>query len=163
MRKQLPKEALLELAYQGEYFEHGYELEVVRTRISDQSRWSIFHEMIIHDVTTGRYYSTEYSVGATEAQDESPYEDEPEMVDVTEAFEVKQIVSWFVSDENEFAQARSRMLGEIERLISDKDELERIGELDELFDDMENIQLFAGESHRFSRVLIEVRNEEGEE
>ena len=162
MRKQLPKEALLELVYNGEYYEHGYELEVVRARIADQSRWSIFYEMIIYDVTDDRYYSTEYSTGATEAQDESPYEDEPEMVDVTEAFEVKQIVSWFVSEKNEFAQSRSSMLGEIERLISDKDELERIGELDELYADMENIQLFAEESHRFSSVLIEVRNEEGE-
>ena len=163
MRKQLPKEALLELVYQGEYYEHGYELEVVRARISDQSRWSIFHEMIIHDVTDGKYYSTVYSVGATEAQDESPYEFEPEMVDVTEAFEVKQIVSWFVSDENEFAQARSRMLGEIERLISGKDEMERFGELDELFGDMEKLQYFAEESHRLNRDLLEVRNEEGEE
>ena len=163
MRKQLPKEALLELVYNGEYYESGYELEVVRARIADQSRWSIFYEMIIYDVTADRYYSTEYSVGATEAQDESPYEDEPEVVDVVEVFEVKQIVSSFVSEKNEFAQARSSMLGEIERLISDKDELERIGELDELFADMENIRLFAEESHRFSSVLIEVRNEEGEE
>lgn len=163
MRKQLPKEALLELVYQGEYYEAGYELEVVRTRITDQSRWSIFYEMIIHDVTADRYYSTEYSTGATEAQDESPYEDEPEVVYVVEVFEVKQIVSSFVSEKNEFAQARSQLLGEIERLISNKEELERIGELDELFGDMEKIQLFAGESHRFNRVLLEVRNEEGEE
>ena len=163
MRKQLPKEALLELAYQGEYYESGYELEVVRTRVLDKSRWSIFHEMIIHDVTTGRYYSTGYSEGATEAQDESPYEDEPEMVYVTEVFEVKQIVSWFVSDRDDFAQTRSSMLGEIERLISGKDEMERIGELDELFVDMEKIQYFAEESHRLNRELLEVRNEEGEE
>lgn len=163
MRKQLPKEALIELVYSGEYYEAGYELEVVRTRISDQSRWSIFHEMIIHDVTDGKYYVSEYSVGATEAQDESPYEFEPEVVDVTEVYEVKQIVSWFVSDKNEFAQARSQMLGEIEQLISGKDEMERIGELGELFADMKKIQCFAEEAHRLNRDLVEVRNKEGEE
>ena len=41
--------------------------------IIDNSRWSIQHE-IIFQVNDGKFYKTYYSVGATECQDESPWE-----------------------------------------------------------------------------------------
>jgi hypothetical protein len=41
--------------------------------ITDTSRWSIHHR-IVFLWTDGKYYTTTYSVGATESQDESPWE-----------------------------------------------------------------------------------------
>ena len=49
--------------------------------IVDTSRWSIHHRIIFED--KGKFYETYYSEGATEMQDESPWEYEDE-VDCTE-------------------------------------------------------------------------------
>ena len=51
-------------------------------KVTDNSRWSIFHDMVFKD--NEKYYQTSYSVGATECQDERPweYEDEIECVEV---------------------------------------------------------------------------------
>lgn len=56
--------------------------KVLEDNIVDNSRWSIIHEMVFEH--EGKFYSTTYSVGATERQDESPweYEDEVECVEV---------------------------------------------------------------------------------
>lgn len=50
--------------------------------IIDTSRWSIHHRIIFN--YQGRFYQTHYSVGATESQDESPweYDDEVECEEV---------------------------------------------------------------------------------
>lgn len=72
---------MLELLYGGEV--EGFEL--VSDEITGNSRWSIHHEMIFkHD---GKIYSADYSKGATEQQDESPWEYETEV----EAKEVKAV------------------------------------------------------------------------
>ncbi len=51
--------------------------------VVDNSRWSINHEIVFKD-KDGKYYSTAYSVGATECQDEGPweYEDQVECTEV---------------------------------------------------------------------------------
>ncbi|MDN9010043.1 hypothetical protein [Brevibacillus laterosporus] len=62
----------------------GYDgVEVISDRIVDQSRWSVYHDIIFKWID-GKYYSTGYSVGATECQDERPweYEDEVECIEV---------------------------------------------------------------------------------
>jgi hypothetical protein len=64
----------------------------IKNDIVDTGRWSIHHEIIFaHD---GKFYQTYYSEGATEMQDESPweYENEVECVEV-ELKEVK-IKKW---------------------------------------------------------------------
>lgn len=52
------------------------ELDLPYTAIEDkivsQGRWSIHHEIIFE--MDGRHYLTDYSVGATERQDEGPWE-----------------------------------------------------------------------------------------
>ncbi|MGG1659585.1 hypothetical protein [Brevibacillus sp. NRS-1366] len=60
--------------------------------ITDTSRWSMHHKIIFE--YRGKFYRTHYSVGATEQQDESPweYEDEIECVEV-ELKEVK-VLKW---------------------------------------------------------------------
>lgn len=56
--------------------------------ITDNSRWSIYHTCVFEN--NGKFYTTGYSVGATECQDESPwdYEDEVECTEV----ELKEVV-----------------------------------------------------------------------
>lgn len=62
--------------------------------ITDTSRWSIHHRIIFD--YQGKFYQAHYSEGATEMQDESPWEheDEVECVEV-ELKEVK-VKKWVV-------------------------------------------------------------------
>lgn len=56
--------------------------DAVLDKITDTSRWSVHHEIVfLHD---GKFYETHYSEGATESQDESPweYDDEVECYEV---------------------------------------------------------------------------------
>lgn len=55
----------------------------IRNTISDTSRWRIHHNIIF--AHNGKFYETYYSVGATEMQDEGPWEYDEEV----ECFEVK--------------------------------------------------------------------------
>lgn len=64
-----PKQWMLDTLYDSEL--------IVRDSITDTSRWSIQHELIFkHD---GKLYRAYYNVGATEYQDESPWQDEDEI------------------------------------------------------------------------------------
>lgn len=68
----------------------------IEDNIIDNSRWSIVHEIIFeHD---GKFYQTYYSVGATECQDESPweYEDEVECTEVEK--KIVQVEKWVPVD-----------------------------------------------------------------
>lgn len=67
---------------------------VVRDKISGKSRWSIDHEMIFRD-EDGKLYRAHYRVGATESQDESPWEHEKE-VSAAEVKEVDVVVKDYV-------------------------------------------------------------------
>ena len=70
-----------------------YDCDLVHEEIIDTTRWSIIKEIVFKD-KDGKYYQTTYSKGATECQDESPweYEDEIECIEV-ELREVK-IMKW---------------------------------------------------------------------
>lgn len=75
MTKIFPREYLME--------ELDLPYAALEEEIVDQSRWSTFYNIIFRD-KDGKYYSTEYSRGSTECQDESPweYEHEVECVEV---------------------------------------------------------------------------------
>ena len=61
-------------------FLRDFDGETIEDKITEKSRWSLYHRRIFkHD---GKLYETYYSVGATEQQDESPYEDEPDEIEV---------------------------------------------------------------------------------
>lgn len=65
----------------------------ISDEITDTSRWSVHHYMVFE--FDGRFYGTSYSVGATEHQDERPYEYEPDMVGCHELVPVeKTIISY---------------------------------------------------------------------
>ena len=55
-----------------------YNDDIVKSdEIDDTSRWSVFHTLVFEH--EGKFYQTHYSVGATEMQDESPWEFEDEV------------------------------------------------------------------------------------
>ncbi len=58
---------------------------VVQDNIIDTSRWSNIHELIFEH--EGKFYETSYSEGATEMQDEQPWEHEDEV----ECYEVQKV------------------------------------------------------------------------
>jgi len=77
------KEILKELLWDEEYEdEKGDEYKTILNEINDTSRWSIHHKHIFS--FKGKYYITYYSVGATEQQDESPYEYDDDMIECDE-------------------------------------------------------------------------------
>ena len=63
------KQDLQDMVYDGDG-----PLRKVTSKITSTSRWSINHEVIFKDTATGKHYKSFFSVGATEMQDESPYE-----------------------------------------------------------------------------------------
>lgn len=77
------KEFLLDILCSGD--------KVIEDKIVEHRRWSVDHEMIFkHE---GKYYRSYYSRGATEMQDEQPYEHEKDPIKVTEVKKV-QIVTF---------------------------------------------------------------------
>lgn len=58
--------------------------ETVYDRIVGHGRWSVHHERVFkHE---GKFYKTDYRTGATESQDESPYDYEPDEIECVEVF-----------------------------------------------------------------------------
>lgn len=49
---------------------------LMSSRLADTSRWHHIHERVYWGLDTGKYWQTTYRVGATECQDESPYEND---------------------------------------------------------------------------------------
>lgn len=80
-----PKETLREMLWEDV---DGF--EIVENEISGTSRWSIHYRLVFkHD---GKFYLTSYSVGATESQDESPFEYSPDEVECKEVFPVEKTI-----------------------------------------------------------------------
>ena len=73
-----------------------YDCKLIEDDIIDTTRWSIVHEIVFED--KGKFYMTTYSEGATEYQDERPweYEDEVKCTEV-ELKEVK-VKKWIPVD-----------------------------------------------------------------
>jgi hypothetical protein len=66
--------------------------ELMQEELCDTSRWSHIYERVYKDLTTGKFYSTSYSVGATEKQDERPYEYDGEEVEFVEVKPVEKVI-----------------------------------------------------------------------
>jgi hypothetical protein len=64
--------------------------EIVVDKITDTTRWSNHYYCVFK--LGDKYYSTHYSEGATEMQDESPYEYDGEWVEVDEVKPVEKTV-----------------------------------------------------------------------
>ena len=53
------------------------EYRVIVDEIVENSRWSIIHEIVVQRKNDNKFFKGSYSIGATECQDEKPYEYEP--------------------------------------------------------------------------------------
>ena len=75
------REQALDIVYDdNEYF------EIIEDSITDTSRWSEFHRIVVKQKATGKFFVSHYTQGLTEQQDESPYEHEDPIF--TEVFPV---------------------------------------------------------------------------
>ena len=54
-------------------------------------RWSVDYERVFEH--EGRFYKTTYSIGATECQDESPYQYAPDEIECPEVSPVERVVT----------------------------------------------------------------------
>lgn len=79
---------LLDLYKKGDTTEdwEGFDLkfELIQKELVDTSRWSHIYERVYKDLNTEKFYATNYSSGATECQDERPYEYDGEMIEFVE-------------------------------------------------------------------------------
>ncbi len=85
MKTTLPKETLIDILW-GDH-ETG---KIIEDTILENDRWSILHEIVFS--LNGTHYTTTYRVGATEQQDESPWEYDPEDIACVEVHQVEKIV-----------------------------------------------------------------------
>lgn len=75
----------MSVKFSKDYLKNELDLPYENTivdEIIDTTRWSIVHEIVFED--KGKFYQTIYSEGATECQDERPweYQDEIECMEV---------------------------------------------------------------------------------
>jgi hypothetical protein len=75
----IAKDIAQELAYSDGC--EGY--KVIERKIVGHTRWSIISRIVIEK--DGKYYSSSYSEGATESQEESAFEYSPDEIDFKEA------------------------------------------------------------------------------
>jgi len=68
---------------------------IEENKLVDHTRWSLHYDLIFkHE---GKFYSTSYSIGATEHQDERPWEYEKEVECVEVEKRHKLVESWEVA------------------------------------------------------------------
>lgn len=89
------KEDLLDLLYKKELEIDGKLAKVVDgPNITDTSRWSIHYEMVFS--YDDKYYSVVYRRGATESQDEQPFEYDGDVIQCIEVVPQKIMVIKYV-------------------------------------------------------------------
>lgn len=65
-----------------------FPLKLIEDKIVNHSRWAVGHEIVFKDEDTNKHYSAYYRVGATESQEESPWQYDGDEI---ESEEVKQV------------------------------------------------------------------------
>ena len=80
------KEFMQEVAY-----DEAEGVEIIENNIVDNSRWSVIHKIIF--LFKDKFYQSSYSVGATEQQDESPYEYDDEEIECSEVKPVSKTIT----------------------------------------------------------------------
>ena len=75
-------------------------LERIQDTITGNGRWSIHHHLVFHNQEDNNYYETQYSVGATEYQDEQPFEYEDDYVECDQVFPEKVTITVYNNKKN---------------------------------------------------------------
>lgn len=68
-------------------------LEKISDTITGKSRWTVNYALVFRNTANGRFYEVGYSVGATESQDEGPFEYEPDLIPCHEVRPVEKVVT----------------------------------------------------------------------
>jgi len=66
-------------------------VEIIENNIVDHARWSVIHAIVFS--FEGKFYSSSYRVGATESQDESPYEWDNDEIECCEVKPVSKTIT----------------------------------------------------------------------
>lgn len=77
-------------------YNNSERLEKVEEWVTSTSRWSIHYDVVFKDLETNKHYLSYYSVGATEYQDEEPYEFESDEVKCKEVVLKEVVVSKWI-------------------------------------------------------------------
>lgn len=74
----ISKEVAQELLYGDDI-----NFKVIEDKITDKSRWSVHHRIVIQRKSDNKFFSDTYGLGATESQSEQPWEyNEPNFIEV---------------------------------------------------------------------------------
>jgi len=76
----LSREVALDILY-----DETDKYQIIEDKYVENTRWSINSRLVIQDLETKKYYAAYHSKGATEYQDEEPWEDDNEVL-FTEVF-----------------------------------------------------------------------------
>ncbi len=82
MDKQVLREILKFPPKEGQNITEGgnKEFEIISNDIIDASRWSLVYNIVIKRLLDSKFFMSQYQVGATELQDEGPYEYDKEAI-----------------------------------------------------------------------------------
>lgn len=84
------------------YARAGKEYEgftVMENKLEDTSRWSLHYHLVVKH--GDKFYATSYSKGSTENQDQFPFDDEGDEIELVEVFpHVVEIVTYKYPSEN---------------------------------------------------------------
>lgn len=81
------KDFLQQLAWE----DHDDNVEIISTELVDTTRWSLVYYQIFK--IDGKFYETSYRTGATESQDERPYEYEDDEIECPEVVPVEKTIT----------------------------------------------------------------------
>ena len=79
------------MKFSKEFLIEALEKNAIVEHITDTSRWSVHYRRVFEH--EGKLYETFYSVGATECQDESPYEYADDEIECKEVFRKEKLVT----------------------------------------------------------------------
>ena len=80
------KEFMQEVAY-----DEAEGVKIIENNIVDNSRWSVIHKIVF--LFNEKFYESDYSVGATEQQDERPYEFDNEEIECSEVKPISKTIT----------------------------------------------------------------------
>jgi len=78
-------------------YDDNEKFEKIEESIESTSRWSIYKTGIFEHLLTNKFYEISWSVGATESQDERPFEYETNDIELYEVEKKEVLVTKWVS------------------------------------------------------------------
>ena len=73
-------------------YEENDNFKIISDELIDQDRWTVSSVLVVKELTTGKFFKAYYSQGATEQQDQAPFE-YAEIIDWKEVFPVEKTVT----------------------------------------------------------------------